>query len=117
MNLYDAFKTYRRTVTKKSDGSALFRLELERVRSDRIRVLTHITAENRTTAFTKVRLGIKRTELDHYLDELQTVAANELAVSDKLTILEELDQFFAEFTGTTSGDVLVLTAIGWEVKI
>lgn len=117
MNLFEVTRTYRNTIHKSSDGSAQIRLELDRVKSKRRRVLTHVTVENETTAYTKVRLAIKRTNRTHYLDELATPGAAELAVSRSEIILEELDQFFALLSGTTSGDVLRLTAIGWETDL
>ena len=43
-----------------------------------------------------------------------TLAANELAVSKSDILLGEGDVFFAELTGTTDGDILVMTCVGWE---
>lgn len=115
MNLFDFDRTYRRTVRASGDSSGTVRLTLDRVRPGRIRVLTHVTVENQTNAYTKVRLAITRTNVTHYIDELLAPAAAELAVSRSDIILEELDQFNAELTGTTDDDVLIMTAIGWEI--
>lgn len=90
------------------------RLELDRVKARSVRVLSHVTVENKTSAYTKCRLGIDAGGRDHYLDELQTIAAAELAVERSDTILGEGDIFFAELTGTTTGDALVMTCVGWE---
>jgi hypothetical protein len=114
MNTNDFNRLYRRTVTQKSDGTAIINLELDPVRPRVFRTLTHVTVEDKTLAYTKCRLAIKNVSRVHYLDELATPAANELAVSRSDIILGEQDIFFAELTGTTSGDELILTAIGWE---
>lgn len=115
-NIFDFDQPYRRTVRLTSDGSATVRLVLSRVKAKKLRVLTHVTVENLTNDYTKCRLGIDAIKTDHYLDELQTVVANELAVSRSDIILGEGDVFFAELTGTTSGDLLKMTCVGWEQK-
>ena len=97
-------------------GSAV-RIKLTRIKPQKIRVLSHVTVDNRTSAYTKCRLGISNGGINHYLDELQTIAANELAVSKSDIILGQGDEFFAELTGTTTNDVLVMTCIGWEIDI
>lgn len=113
-NINDFDRLYRRTVRDTSNGSATVRLQLDRLKATRFRLLTHVTVENETTAYTKCRLGIDASGVDHYLDELPTIAADELAVSRSDIILGEGDVFFAELTGTSNGDHLVMTCIGWE---
>lgn len=117
MNINDFDRLFRRSISQKSDGSATVRLELGRIDARRVRKLTHVSIENKTIAYTKCRLGIKNAGIDHYLDELQNIAADELAVSRSDIILGEGDIFFAELTGTTSGDDLIMTCVGWEMKI
>ncbi len=116
-NINEFDQLYRRTVSGKSDGSSTVRLKLDRIDPRKVQVLTHVTVENRTSAYTKCRLGIDAGGRNHYLDELQTIAADELAVSKSDLILGEGDVFFAELTGTTSGDVLVMTCVGWEKRL
>jgi hypothetical protein len=79
-----------------------------------LRVLTHVSVENQTSAYTKCRLGINAGNNDHYLDELATLAANELAVSRSDIILGEGDYFFAELTSTNLNDILIMTCVGWD---
>lgn len=117
MNINDFDAIYRRTVRCASDGSATVRLKLSRIKAKRIRTLTHVSVENQTTDFTKCRLGINNGRVDYYLDELQTIAADELAISRSDIILGEGDVFFAELTGTTDGDILIMTCVGWEVNL
>lgn len=105
---------YRRTMRGKGTTGAVVRLALKPIGAKTLRVLTHVTVENLDSDYTKVRLGIAAGAQDHYIDELQAVAANELVVSRSDILLWEGDSFFAELTGTTNGDHLVLTAMGWE---
>jgi dihydrofolate reductase len=114
MNINDFTQLYRRTVNAKSNNATTFRLKLDRVDAGKVRTLSHVTVENETTAYDKCRLGIDAGGRDHYLDELATIAANELAVSRSDIILGEGDVFFAELSGTTVDDVCIMTCIGWE---
>lgn len=114
MNINDFTQLFRRTVNKVSDNATTFRLKLDRVEARKVRVLSHVTVENKTSAYTKCRLGIDAGGRDHYLDELQTMAAEELAVNKADIILGEGDIFFAELSGTTVDDILVMTCVGWE---
>lgn len=116
-NIYDFDQLYRRTVLERAGATSPHRLSLGRVSPRKIRVLTHVTVENQTSDYTKCRLGIESGGRDHYLDELTSPTADELAVSRSDIILGELDVFFAELTGATENDILVMTCIGWESKL
>lgn len=113
-NLYNFKALYRRTKRGLGLTGSPVRLKLSRIGPAKVRVLSHVTVENRTTAYTKCRLGINNGGNDHYLDELTVITADELAVSRSDIILGEGDIFFAELTGTTTDDILLLTCIGWE---
>ena len=113
-SIFDFDSLYRRTVTASGDSSAVVHLELDPIKPGRFRVLTHVTVENKTDTTTKFRLAIRHAGRLHYLDELDTVAAAELAASRSDILLGEQDIFCAELTGTTDGDELVMSAIGWE---
>ena len=116
-NVNNFDRLYRRTVKKKADGTDPIRLELDRVASRVLRVLTHVTVENKGDAYTKCRLGIQTSGRDHYLDELTTIAQNELAVSRSDILLGEGDYFFSELTGIDTGSKLVMTCVGWELDL
>lgn len=116
-NINDFNRLYRQTIKEKAGTTSPHRLKLGRVDARRIRVLTHVTVEDLTTAYTKCRLGINNGGNDHYLDELETIAANELAVSRSDITLGEGDIFFAELTGAASGDDLIMTCVGWELSL
>jgi len=92
-------------------------IKLDRIKPRRCRTLTHVTVENRTNDYPKCRIGIERAGRNHYLDELTVIVADELAVSRSDILLGEGDVFFAELTGTTTGDNLVMTCIGWELDL
>ena len=117
LNIFDFTRLYRRTERAAGLGGSVVRISLGRVSEKTLLVLTHVTVENETSAYTKVRLGIDARGVIHYIDELITVAADELAVSRSDILLSEGDVFFTELTGTTTGDVLIFTAIGWEQDI
>lgn len=116
-NINEFSQLYRYTVTDKAGTTSPHRLKLDRVDTKTLRVLTHVTVEDKTSAYTKCRLGISTLGRDHYLDELQTIAAEELAVERSDILLGEGDIFFAELTGATADDELVMTAIGWELRL
>lgn len=116
-NINNFSQLYRRTKRKLGVTGSVVRIELSRIRAKSIKVLSHITVENETSAFTKCRLGIDNGGVDHYLDELQTIAACELAVCRSDIILGEGDIFFAELTGTTDNDILVMTCVGLEKNL
>lgn len=116
-NLYDFDQLYRRTFLDRAGATSPHRLRLGRVRAKKVRVLTHVTVENKTNDYTKCRLGIESGGRDHYLDELTSPTEDELAVSRSDIILGESDVFFAEITGATADDILVMTCIGWESRL
>lgn len=114
MNLLDFDRLYRQKVTAIGLTGSVVNIELDPVYPSKIRVLSHVTIENKTTAFTKIRLAIKHHSLTFYLDELDSPTAAELIVSRSDIILGEMDILVAECTGTTTDDELVLIAIGIE---
>lgn len=88
-----------------------------RVEPGRVLTLSHVSAEDQTSAFTKIRFGVVNTGAFDYLDELQNIDANELVVSASLLFLGAGDRLFVEFVGTSTDDILVVNARGWEKKI
>lgn len=116
-NINEFDQLYRRKKGGKGVSGSLVRVSLSRVKAKKLRVLTHVAVENTTSAFTKVRLGVKNVGIDYYLDELQTISANELCVSKSDILLMDGDEFFAEFTGTTTDDDLLLVVSGWEKQL
>ncbi|GAG58535.1 unnamed protein product [marine sediment metagenome] len=113
-NINEFDQLFRRTITEKAGATDPHRIKLDRVAARQVRVLTHVTVENTTLAYTKCRLGIESGGRDHYLDELDAPAADELAVSRSDIILGEGDIFFAELTGTAADQLLIMTCVGWE---
>lgn len=93
------------------------RIELEKIQPGLVLTLTHVTVENRSAGYTKCRLGIRRSGRYHYLDELTSIAAEELAVSRSDIQLRDGDVFFSELTGTTLNNELIMTCVGWELDL
>jgi hypothetical protein len=114
MNILDFDRLYRQKVTATGLTGSVVNIELDPVDPHRIRVLSHVTVENVTNNYTKVRLAIKHHSLIFYLDELDSPAAAELIVSRSDIILGEMDILLAECTGTTTDDELILIALGTE---
>ena len=114
LNINDFTQLYRRTETGVGVTGSTVRLRLKPIRAKKLRVLSHVTVENQTSAYTKCRLGINSGSRDHYLDELTVISADELIVSRSDILLGEGDYFFSELTGTTTGDILIMTVVGWE---
>jgi len=116
-NINDFDQLYRRKITDRAGATSPHRIGLDRIGAHKLRVLTHVTVENETTDYTKCRLGFSNGGRDYYLDELTDPTANELAVSRSDILLSEGDVFFAELTGVTENDVLVMTCMGWEQEL
>ena len=112
-NINEFTQLYRRTIDEVAGATSPHRIKLDRVWPKELRVLTHVTIEDETNAYTKCRIGIDAAGRTHYLDELISPAAGELAVSKADILLGENDVFFAELTGATPGDKLTMTCIGW----
>ena len=117
MNIFNFDQIYRKAVTEAGVSGSAITLLLDPVPAKRLRVLTHVTVEDLTTLFTKVRLGIVNGAVVYYIDELSGVAANELCVSRSDILLGEYDRFFAELTGTTTDDRIKMVCIGWEATL
>lgn len=113
-NVNDFDQLYRRTITVKADASDLYYIKLDRVPARQLRVLTHVTVENKTAGYPTCRIGIESGGRLHYLDELTDVLVTELAVSRSDIILGEGDVFFAELETPGDQSLLVMTCVGWE---
>ena len=113
-NINEFDNLYRRKLRGQGISGAIVRISLRQLSAKKLRLITHTAVENATSSTTKIRLGISNRGEDYYLDELQTIAANELCISRSDIILVDGDRFFAEFTGTTDGDNLIMVVNGWE---
>lgn len=116
-NINDFDRLYRRIKTGVGVDGEVVRICLESVQPDTLRVLTHVTVENKTNGCDICRLGLTSTGRDHYLDEITSLIEAELAVSRSDILLWEREVFFAEFTGADGGDELLLTCVGWEQNL
>lgn len=112
-NNFDLLYRERETALGVTGSSVI--MELERVNPGRIRVLTHVSVENKTNAYTKCRLSIYNGAIDFFLDEAIYPAEDELLVHPKDILLGEGDILRVTLTGTTTSDLLEVHAIGWEM--
>lgn len=108
-------RLYRQKLFSSGDSAATVTVKTLPTDPKTVRVLTHVAVENQTNAYTKLRIGIENTGEKYYLNELDTPAADELAVNPYDIVLGEADRFFAELTGTTDGDIILVTLLGWEI--
>lgn len=114
-NIGEFTRLYRRTLKGQGETGATVWLKLSRIKPRIIRVLSIVSVENTTNAFDKCRLGISNLGQLHYIDEIQTIAADELIVCKSVINLGESDILFAELTGTTTDDIVIMTCVGWEI--
>jgi len=116
-SINDFDRLYRVTRTGAGVLNQTVRVSLGRVAPKTLRLLTHVTLENKNNDGTKDRIGINAGSRDHYLDEIDDPLKEELIVSRSDILLGEGDSFFAEFTGTQNDDELILTCVGWEQRL
>lgn len=116
LNLYEFDRLYRRKLRAVGVTGSTVRIQTSPIKAQKIRVLTHVSVEDEDNAYTLLRVGVSNRGELYYLDELTTPGAGELAVSRSDILLGDGDRFFADLTGTTTGDNLVMVLSGWEMK-
>jgi len=115
MNINEFDLLYRERQTAVGITGTNVIIKTERVRPGRIRALTHVSIENKTSAYTECRLSIRNGAEDFMIDQAIYPDKNELLVHPKDILLGEGDVLRATLTGTVTGDILELHAIGWEM--
>jgi len=115
MNINNFDTLYRERVTALGVTGSDVILKLDRVGSGRIRVITHLAIENKTSAYTKFRLSVYNGATEFFLDEAIYPDEDELLVHPKDIVLGESDVVRATLTGTVTGDLIEVHAIGWEM--
>jgi len=115
MNVNEFNLLYREQITAVGITDSNVSLKTDRVSSGKIRVLTHVSIENKTSAYTECRLSIDNGATSFVLDQAIFPEASEVLIHPKDIMLGEGDILKATLTGTTTGDVLKLHAIGWEM--
>jgi len=108
---------YRERLRDKSDGTDPYDLESTPVPAGMLRIIEQVSAENETSAFTELRLYVKRgADLRPFFEE-EAVAADELIECSKQVYLYENERLLARFAGTTSGDLLNVEIFGFEKEV
>lgn len=109
---------YKREVKETSDGSTNVDIELEEVPNGYKRTIQHISCENETSAFDRLRIGYK-TEFDRYhwwVEQKDPEEATLYWMSDEKTIQED-DRLVIRFNGTENGDILAAYIDGYTEKV
>ena len=105
-------------VVKVSSGGTFDDLESPIVEPGKIFQVTHISIENRTTAYTRLIIGVADGLSFFQKEEQDSPGANNLYWSESPFYVPAGKKLRARLTGCTSGDVLVMTYEGhlWETK-
>ena len=115
-DLYEFDRLYRRKIRATGVTGSVVRMQTKALGPGKIRVLSHVTVEDQTSAYTLLRIGIINLGEVYPLDELTTPGLAELATCHEDHIMGDGDSFYADLTGTTDDDVLVMVVTGWEMK-
>lgn len=116
MNVNEFDLLYRRRINATGLTGSTVYLKLGPVGPGKIRILTHVSIENKTNSYTKCRLSTYNGATDLFLDEAIYPDEDELLIHKHDIILGEGDQLRAALTGTTTGDDLELLAVGYDQR-
>lgn len=114
MDIFTFDSLYHRLITKQGVTDSVVNLDLDRTPPGKVRVLSHISAENKDSAFTLLRYFIYDGFIEHPIDEAIHPSKDELCIHNNMLVLGEGEILRAAFTGTTTGDDLILYVLGWE---
>ena len=103
---------YRQLIQKKSGGATYDDLETAPLKSNQFLIADHVSVENKTTAYTNLRIGIKNGSEFTALEEEKTPVAAEVYWSKSELKFSEHERVCCRLTGCTSGDVLQVTIQG-----
>jgi hypothetical protein len=80
-------------------------------------IATYVGVENRTSAYTRLLIGVKDGEVFHALFEQDSPAANNIYWMEHFIIAREGQRICARLTGATSGDVVIMEIQGYYGRI
>ncbi len=103
---------YREFIEKKSGGATYDDLETPPLKAQQFLIVDHISAENETTAYTNLRVGIKAGATFTPLLEEKSPAADEVVWTDEELKITEHERVCCRLTGCTSGDIIKATIQG-----
>lgn len=103
---------YRETITRTAPSDAYVDLETKPLRANTLLVVDHVSVENKTTAYTNLRVGVKSTETFIPLEEEKDPALGEIYWTKSPLQFREHERVCCRLTGCTSGDVLEVTIQG-----
>lgn len=109
--------TYRRTLVKKSAAATYDDLDDEKVNNGNRLEINHISVENRTTAYTRLVIGMSDGLEFHKLVEEDAPAADDIYWHDRPFFVPEGWFIRCRLTGCTNGDDLRVFINGLMVKV
>jgi len=103
---------YRETITRTAPSDAYVDLESKPLRTNTLLITDHISVEDKTTAYTNLKIGIKSTETFIPLEEEKSPRIAEVYWTKSELQFREHERVCVRMTGCTSGDVLEVTIQG-----
>ena len=107
----------RDTVHLISAGATNENLDTVPVRKGTIQIIHHISVENKTTAYTSLRIGSWSAAVHAVRTEEKSPAAAEVYWMDEQVILGAGERIRAALNGTTSGDKLAMFIEGIWIEV
>lgn len=105
------------TVRVDNAASGENNLETKKVKPGRLHFIFLVTVEDKTTAYTKLRIGINDNENFHAYEGQASPSAATLYWMDELMILREGQRVRANLTGVTANDDLVMNVHGFWLEV
>ena len=103
---------YRETIRRTAPSGAYVDLETKPLRANTLLISDHISVEDKTNAYTNLRVGIKSTEIFYPLEEEKNPPAGEVFWTRSRIQYVEHERVCCRLTGCTSADVLEVTIQG-----
>jgi len=110
-------RPYVKRLTATSDGSTNYDVDDTPVPAGKKIVITHWAAKDSTSAFTALKLGVKRAGYFHELEEEKNPNADTLYWTKSEFHFTEGEVISTRFVGTTSGDKLVVFLDGYIEEV
>lgn len=113
----DKGRPYTHSVGILSGGGTYDDLDDDRVDPGKLRVITHVSVENKTNAYTHLRIGVERTGVFLPHEEEKSPVAGEVYWTRSRIIVPAGSLLKARMTGCTSGDVLEMHIQGMMYEV
>jgi len=108
---------YEKYLSVKSAGGTYDDLDDDRVEVGYLLQVTHVSVENRNSAFTNIRIGVNSRGVFHIHEEEKNPVANEVYWTRSPIIVQEGENLRVRCTGCSSGDYLHVFVQGILKKV